>query len=79
MSRASVFGSAAKVTASDLAVRNAELALEVMGDEGLRVDSGVEKVLRDAKLLQIYEGTNQLNRREILAGTAGEAFAWGQS
>ena len=33
-----------------------------MGATGLRQDAGVEKILRDAKLLQIYEGTNQLNR-----------------
>jgi len=38
------------------------MALELMGSTGLRQDAGAEKILRDAKLLQIYEGTNQLNR-----------------
>ncbi len=38
------------------------MAIEIMGQQGLRQNSGVEKMLRDIKLLQIYEGTNQLNR-----------------
>lgn len=54
--------SLAKVACSDFAVRNAGLAIELMGADGLRHEHGVEKRLRDAKLLQIYEGTNQLNR-----------------
>jgi acyl-CoA dehydrogenase len=33
-----------------------------MGQVGLRHDSGAEKLFRDAKLCQIFEGTNQLNR-----------------
>jgi len=33
-----------------------------MGKAGLRHDLGMEKVFRDAKLLQIYEGTNEINR-----------------
>jgi acyl-CoA dehydrogenase len=61
----STYGSAAKVTTSDLALHNCHLALDVMGADGLRHDQGVEKLYRDAKLLQIYEGTNQLNRIEI--------------
>ncbi|WP_374592189.1 acyl-CoA dehydrogenase family protein [Aquabacterium sp.] len=54
--------SLAKVACSDFAVKNAGLAIELMGADGLRHEYGVEKRLRDAKLLQIYEGTNQLNR-----------------
>ena len=41
------------------------MALELMGQTGLRQDAGVEKLLRDAKLVQIYEGTNQLNRLNV--------------
>lgn len=52
----------AKFTCSDLAISNAGMALELMGADGLRHEYGAEKFLRDAKLLQIYEGTNQLNR-----------------
>ncbi len=55
-------GSLAKVACSDIGIINTHLALDLMGPNGLRHDHGVEKRLRDAKLLQIYEGTNQLNR-----------------
>jgi alkylation response protein AidB-like acyl-CoA dehydrogenase len=60
--RAAGWGSMAKFSATDAAARNAHLALELMGARGLRHDAGAEKIARDAKLLQIYEGTNQLNR-----------------
>lgn len=57
--------SAAKVKATDLAMTNANLALEIAGAAGLEQSSGVEKFFRDAKLLQIYEGTNQINRKHV--------------
>jgi alkylation response protein AidB-like acyl-CoA dehydrogenase len=59
------WASLAKVAGTDMGVKNAQLALELMGQAGLRQDRGVEKILRDAKLLQIYEGTNQLNRLNL--------------
>jgi acyl-CoA dehydrogenase len=59
------WASLAKVAGTDMGVRNAQLALELMGQAGLRQSRGVEKILRDAKLLQIYEGTNQLNRLNL--------------
>lgn len=52
---------AAKVFASDTAVEVCERAMELMGDHGFLHGSGVEKALRDARLTQIYEGTNQIN------------------
>lgn len=52
----------AKFSTSDLAMANSVLALELMGVDGTRHDRGAEKIFRDAKLLQIYEGTNLLNR-----------------
>jgi acyl-CoA dehydrogenase len=58
-------GSLAKFTCTDLGLRNSQMALELMGQAGLRQDAGVEKILRDVKLLQIYEGTNQLNRLNV--------------
>jgi len=61
----SATGAHSKITGSDLAVESCEMAIELMGADGLRHDRGVEKLLRDAKLLQIYEGTNQLNRMEM--------------
>lgn len=62
---ASAYGSHAKVTGSDLGMENCQIALDLLGADGLREESGVEKLFRDAKLLQIYEGTNQLNRLEL--------------
>jgi acyl-CoA dehydrogenase len=43
-------------------LKNCQLALELMGQAGLRHDGKVEKDLRDSKLLQIYEGTNEINK-----------------
>jgi alkylation response protein AidB-like acyl-CoA dehydrogenase len=60
--RLQFMSSMAKVAGSDAAMRNCHLAVEMMGRAGLRHDRGLEKVFRDAKLLQIFEGTNQLNR-----------------
>lgn len=54
--------SLAKVAGTDIGIRNCQLALDLMGQAGLRQDMGMEKRLRDAKLLQIYEGSNQMNR-----------------
>lgn len=65
VARSAALGAHAKVSGSDLAMANCELALDLMGADGLRHDMGMEKLRRDAKLLQIYEGTNQLNRIEV--------------
>lgn len=56
------WGSLAKVVGTDAGVDNCHMALEIMGQAGLRHDHMAEKMLRDSKLLQIYEGTNQVNR-----------------
>jgi acyl-CoA dehydrogenase len=56
------WASMAKYAGTDIGVKNCQMAIEIMGQQGLRQDAGVEKMLRDIKLLQIYEGTNQLNR-----------------
>jgi len=56
------WGSLAKFACTDMGVKNAQLAIELMGQFGIRQKNLAEKHLRDAKLLQIYEGTNQLNR-----------------
>lgn len=55
-------GSLIKFGCSDAALLNSNLAMELMGADGTRHDTGAEKYLRDAKLLQIYEGTNEVNR-----------------
>jgi alkylation response protein AidB-like acyl-CoA dehydrogenase len=53
------------VAGTDAAVKNCQMALEIMGQAGIRHDRGAEKIFRDSKLLQIYEGTNQLNRLNV--------------
>ena len=55
-------GSLIKFGCSDMAVLNSNMAMDLMGSDGTRHDRGAEKYLRDAKLLQIYEGTNEVNR-----------------
>lgn len=67
--------SMAKTFASDAAVANATDAIQVMGGMGYMREAGVEKLLRDAKLTQIYEGTNQINRFEIMEAVAAERAA----
>lgn len=61
----SAWGSLAKFSGTDAGVKNCQMALEMMGEAGLRHDGRAEKHLRDSKLLQIYEGTNQLNRLNL--------------
>jgi alkylation response protein AidB-like acyl-CoA dehydrogenase len=55
----------AKLYPSDIAVKTATQAIEVIGPHGLLKEYGVEKMLRDAKITQIYEGTNQIQRAQI--------------
>ncbi|KJR43769.1 butyryl-CoA dehydrogenase [Candidatus Magnetoovum chiemensis] len=55
----------AKTFASDVAMRVTTDAVQVMGGSGYMRDYPVEKMMRDAKILQIYEGTNQIQRNVI--------------
>jgi acyl-CoA dehydrogenase len=55
----------AKCFASDSAMEVTTNAIQVMGGVGYMMDEPVEKLMRDAKLLQIYEGTNQIQRMVI--------------
>ena len=59
------WASIAKYTCSDLGMANANLALDLMGADGLRHDRGAEKCFRDVKLQQIYESTNQINQMNL--------------
>jgi alkylation response protein AidB-like acyl-CoA dehydrogenase len=63
---ASSMGDVAKAGCSDLAMENCQRAVSLMGKGGLRHEFGAEKLLRDVKLLQIYEGTNQINRLDFI-------------
>lgn len=71
MQRTSGWSAMGKIAGSDAGVQNCHMALEIMGHAGLRHDSRVEKHLRDAKLLQIYEGTNQINRLDLFKNFIG--------
>jgi len=64
-------GSAIKVSASDLAMDVTSRVLDIVGLEGMSHRFGIEKCFRDAKLTQIYEGTNQVNRIELFNGEIG--------
>ncbi|MCD6169438.1 MAG: acyl-CoA dehydrogenase [Candidatus Latescibacteria bacterium] len=55
----------AKVFASDVAVRVTTDAVQVFGGYGYMKEYPVEKMMRDAKITQIYEGTNQIQRQII--------------
>ena len=54
--------SIAKWTASDAAMRVATDAVQLFGATGYSRETGVERLMRDAKGAQIYEGTNQIHR-----------------
>ena len=56
------FGAAAKCFASDVAMEIATDAVQVLGGAGYTQDWPVERYMRDAKITQIYEGTNQVQR-----------------
>jgi alkylation response protein AidB-like acyl-CoA dehydrogenase len=67
-SGASDFGlqsSMAKMRASDLAMRIATEAVQMHGGYGYVRDFRVERLMRDAKITQIWEGTNQVHRQLI--------------
>ena len=55
----------AKLFATDTAMMVTTQAVQVMGGHGYMRDYPVEKMMRDAKILQIYEGTNQIQRNVI--------------
>ena len=55
----------AKVFASDVAMRVTTDAVQILGGYGYMKEYPVEKMMRDAKITQIYEGTNQIQRNVI--------------
>jgi butyryl-CoA dehydrogenase/acyl-CoA dehydrogenase len=68
----SYFSAAAKCYASDVAMEVTTDAVQLLGGCGFTEDFPVERMMRDAKITQIYEGTNQIQRvvmaRHLLAG-----------
>jgi alkylation response protein AidB-like acyl-CoA dehydrogenase len=70
------FGASAKCFASDVAMQVTTDAVQVLGGYGFTRDYPVERMMRDAKITQIYEGTNQVQRivigRQLLAGVQSQ-------
>ena len=66
------FSAAAKCYASDVAMKVTTDAVQLLGGAGFTEDFPLERMMRDAKITQIYEGTNQIQRvvmaRHLLAG-----------
>jgi alkylation response protein AidB-like acyl-CoA dehydrogenase len=56
------FSAASKCFASDMAMKVTQDAIQVLGGYGYVTDYPVERMMRDTKLTQIYEGTNQIQR-----------------
>ena len=55
----------AKLFASDTAMRVTTDCVQIFGGYGYMKDYPIEKYMRDAKITQIYEGTNQIQRNII--------------
>ncbi|UCG53741.1 MAG: acyl-CoA dehydrogenase family protein [Candidatus Latescibacterota bacterium] len=63
--KASKESAMAKAYASDVAMKTTVDAVQILGGYGYMKDYPMEKLMRDAKLLQIYEGTNEIQRLVI--------------
>ena len=76
--RSTIYSAMSKCFASDVAMRVTTDAVQVFGGSGYMRDYPIEKFMRDAKITQIYEGTNQIQREEISRILIGEHIS-GQS
>ncbi len=56
------FSAMSKYFAADVAMKVTIGAVQIMGEQGLTRNHPVERMMRDAKIIQIYEGTNQIQR-----------------
>ncbi len=63
--RLPMLASMAKCFASDMAMKVTTDAVQIFGGYGYIKDYPVERMMRDAKLAQIFEGTNQIQRMVI--------------
>lgn len=67
------FSAMAKCFSADMAMEVATNAVQIFGGYGYVKEYPVEKYFRDAKILQIYEGTSQIQKNEIAAGLIKES------
>jgi len=74
----SLESSYAKAFCGDMAMRTTTNAVQIHGGYGYMKEYLVEKLMRDAKIMQIYEGTNQIQRVVIAANLMGvtDAYPW---
>ena len=63
--RPTLYSAMSKCFASDVAMQVTIDALQIFGGYGYMHDYPIEKYMRDAKITQIYEGTNQIQREEM--------------
>ena len=66
-----------KVFATDMAMKVTTDAVQVLGGYGYMREYPVEKMMRDAKILQIYEGTNQI-QRNVIGQELNKEYAWSE-
>jgi len=73
--RPTIYSAMSKCFAGDVAMQVTTDAVQVFGGYGYMRDYPIEKYMRDAKITQIYEGTNQIQREEISKILIGEHVA----
>ena len=81
--RVSKISAAAKMFASDVAMKAATEAVQVLGGNGYLKDFPAERMMRDAKVLQIYEGANEIQAlviaRQMLKQASERDPIWPES
>ena len=75
--RPTMYSAMSKLFAADIAVQVTVDAVQVFGGYGYMRDYPIEKYMRDAKITQIYEGTNQIQREEISKILIGQHISGG--
>lgn len=60
-----MYSAMSKYLASDIAMKVTTDCVEILGEEGLTRSHPLERMMRDAKVIQIFEGTNQIQRRVV--------------
>jgi butyryl-CoA dehydrogenase len=75
--RPTMYSAMSKCFAADVAVQVTIDAVQVFGGYGYMRDYPIEKYMRDAKITQIYEGTNQIQREEISKIMIGQFISGG--
>jgi alkylation response protein AidB-like acyl-CoA dehydrogenase len=81
--RMTKLAAAAKLVASDTAMRVTTDAVQILGGNGYLKDFPAERMMRDAKVLQIYEGANEIQKlviaRQMVGQAAGRDPVWPES